>query len=83
MLLFAPEIGKRVNDDTKNKVEDNDDDNEEEKKVIRTQLVIRISFTAIRKKSTDYKPVFISYIGFIDIINNSNKIKFCNISVKF
>ena len=34
MLLFAPEIGKRVNDDTKNKVEDNDDDNEEEQKVI-------------------------------------------------
>jgi hypothetical protein len=34
LLLFASQVRKGVNDDTKNKVQDNDDDNEEEQQVI-------------------------------------------------
>jgi hypothetical protein len=34
LLLFASQVCKGVNDDTKNKVQDNNDDNEEEQQVI-------------------------------------------------
>jgi hypothetical protein len=34
LLLFASQVRKGVNDDTKNKVQDNNDDNEEEQQVI-------------------------------------------------
>jgi hypothetical protein len=34
LLLLTPEVSKRVDDDTKNKVQHDDDDNEEEEQVI-------------------------------------------------
>lgn len=34
LLLFAPQIGKGVNDDPENQIKDNDDDHEEEQEVI-------------------------------------------------
>ena len=34
LLFFASQIGERVNDDTKNEVEDNNDDDEEEEEVV-------------------------------------------------
>lgn len=34
LLLFAPQVGKCVNDDTKDKVEHNNDDHEEEEQVV-------------------------------------------------
>ena len=34
LLFFGPKIGKGINDNTKDEVQDNNDDNEEEKHVI-------------------------------------------------
>ena len=33
-MLFGPEIGKGINDDTKDQVQNDDDDNEEEQHVV-------------------------------------------------
>lgn len=34
LLFLAPQVSKRVNDDTKDEVQDNDDDHEEEQQVV-------------------------------------------------
>lgn len=34
LLLLAPQVGKRVNDDAKDEVKDNNDDHEEEEQVV-------------------------------------------------
>lgn len=34
LLLFTPQVGKGVDDNTKDEVEDNDDDHEEEQQVV-------------------------------------------------
>lgn len=34
LLLFAPQVGECVNDDTENEIQHNDDDDEEEQQVV-------------------------------------------------
>ena len=40
-MLFGPEIGKGINDDTKDQVQNDDDDNEEEQHVVNDPCSIK------------------------------------------